>query len=240
MNRKVYCVAPLVALGIGSWPALAFAQQQPADDTEAQQPDEQAQPEGQRPGMVPSDELPPPREKVDPRPPVPVPSGPGKVDVAVIKQAGAGSQVSYARAGVLELGGSAGLSAADDLFRLSIEPSIGYFFFDNIELTAIAGLSFISENDAESTLFTALIEPSFHMPFTQTVFGFVGLGAGVAYADDPGVGFALAPRAGAKIMVGRSGVLTPAVQLRFNTHESIDGSSNLAVSTSLELNIGYT
>lgn len=239
MKRMAQSWALASAFGLIAWPALASAQ--PAGDQPGAEEAQEQTPEDE--GMVPADELPPAEEDIDPRPPVPVPRVGTDAEMRVIRQAGVGSDVSYARAGVLELGGSAGLTAADDLFSISVEPSIGYFFFDNIQVTAIAGLSFLSAGDEDLTIFSALLEPSFHLPFSQTVFGFIGVGAGLAYADDPGLGFALAPRLGAKIMVGRSGVLTPAVQLRFNTNDAVDtdnGESGLVVDTALTFNVGYT
>ena len=56
------------------------------------------------------------------------------------------------------------------------------------------------------------------MPVTPQLFGFVGLGAGLAYTEGPGAALALVPRAGINVAIGRSGVLTPALQLLWSTN----------------------
>ena len=88
----------------------------------------------------------------------------------------------------------------------------------------------------------ALIEPSFHLPFSQVAFGFLGLGAGVGYITGANAGFALQPRLGANFLVGRSGVLTPALTVAYSTTDAIrtPAGTILAVRTSYGMNIGYT
>src|SRR5207245_86326 len=68
---------------------------------------------------TPREQLPPPRSSHDPQPPVPAPTVP---ETGVTKQAGVGGTQAYARAGVLELGGSGGFAAAvgRDLPRRSL------------------------------------------------------------------------------------------------------------------------
>src|SRR5688572_16696775 len=56
----------------------------------------------------------------DPAPPVATPGTPSGM---VVKQAGIGGQVGYGRAGVLELGGSAGFTAASDFTNVNLTPS---------------------------------------------------------------------------------------------------------------------
>ena len=45
-----------------------------------------------------------------------------------------GGETAYARAGVLELGGSAAFAVAGELLTLRIAPSIGWFFMNNVQL----------------------------------------------------------------------------------------------------------
>jgi len=186
-----------------------------------------------------SENLPEPKSDNDPQPQVPAPSLPTS---GIIKQAGVGGAVSYGRRGVLELGGSAGLTAATDFTQVSVAPSLGWFLMDNLEISAIMGLNYAKTGGSSRTLFTGLVEPSFHIPFNKTVFGFVGLGAGIGYVEGPGAGFALAPRLGANFLVGRSGVLTPAAFLQYTTHEATQTPQGtlLAVSTSVGMQVGYT
>lgn len=189
--------------------------------------------------------LPPPRSDNDPQPQVAAPTVP---ETGVTRQAGVGGTQAYGRAGVLELGGSGGFSAASNFTRFELSPSIGLFVVDNVELSLLTGLSYfhvgaVDNNPAASaTEVKALIEPSFHLPFSQTAFGFLGLGAGVSYVTGQDAGFALQPRLGANFLVGRSGVLTPSLTVAYSTVDAIrtPNGTILAVSTSYGMNIGYT
>ena len=195
---------------------------------------------------TPDECLPKPVSDNDTQPPVASP------DVAlppggVVEQAGVGGVVGYGRAGVLELGGSAGLMFASDYRNINISPSIGWFFADNVELSLIAGVSNIKTGDQSATVWSGLIEPSYHLPFNRTTFGFVGMGLGASYVSALGAGLAVAPRIGANFLVGRSGVLTPSLSYEYTTHdvESVDtgdmqNTSLVSVSSALRINVGYT
>jgi hypothetical protein len=189
--------------------------------------------------------LPPPRSDHDPLPPVPAPTVP---ETGVTRQAGVGGTQAYGRAGVLELGGSGGFAAASNYSRFELSPSVGVFLVDNLELSLLTGFNYFSIGSTESspsthaTEFKALVEPSFHLPFSQQVFGFLGLGAGVAYITGADAGFALQPRLGMNFLVGRSGVLTPSLTAAYSTTDAIrtPAGTLLAVRTSYGMNIGYT
>lgn len=195
---------------------------------------------------TPSQSLPPPRSDNDPAPPVAAPTVP---QTGVTKQAGVGGTQAYGRAGVLELGGAAGFSAASDYTRFELSPSIGLFVVDNLQLSLIGSFNHISIGETDTTEgdslteLKALIEPSFHLPLSQTVFGFLGMGAGVSYLTGSEAGFALQPRLGANFLVGRSGILTPALTVAYSTVESLrtpDGTRLLGIKTSYGMNVGYT
>lgn len=121
---------------------------------------------------------------------------------------------------------------------------------DNVQLSGILGVQHVTTEGegapegTSATIVSVLAEPSYHLPFSQTVFGFLGLGLGAAYADGPGLGFAFAPRLGANFMVGRSGILTPSLSYQYTTHDAPlrmeDGREYVAVSTALQMNVGYT
>lgn len=183
------------------------------------------------------------QETVDPRPAPPAPVVGTRT--GVIDQAGAGSNVAYGRAGVLELGGSAGFSAASDYTRLELEPSVGYFLVDNVELSLLPSVQYFNVSGANgsghATTWKVLAEPSFHLPFTPNVFGFLGIGAGINYVTDT-AGFALQPRLGANILVGRSGILSPWFGVAYSTVDAIrtPNGTLLAVNTSYTMNVGYT
>ena len=192
---------------------------------------------------TPSQSLPPSRSDHDPQPQVASPTLPPE---GVVQQAGVGGTTGYGRAGVLEVGGSAGLTFAGDLLALRISPSIGWFFMNNIELSAIVGLNYArtqsNGNTTHATSLNILVEPSVHIPVSRTFFIFGGLGLGLAYADGPGAGFALAPRLGVNVMVGRSGVFTPAATFIYSTSGAVETPQGtlLTASTSLGINLGYT
>jgi hypothetical protein len=194
---------------------------------------------------TPSAQLPPPQSDHDPRPLVPAPTVPR---TGVTEQAGIGGTQAYGRAGVLELGGSAGFSAASSYSRFELSPSIGIFAVDNLELSLLTGFSHFrigAKNGSErvsATEIKALLEPSFHLPFSEMAFGFVGLGAGVNYISGHDAGFALQPRLGGNFLIGRSGVLTPALAVNYSTVDALRTSAGtvLAVQTSYGMNIGYT
>jgi hypothetical protein len=226
----------MVGMGALFWSGVAFAQTVPDPD-----PNERVQVgEG-----APSEALPPPRSDHDPRPPAPAATVPR---TGVTEQAGIGGTQSYARAGVLELGGSGGFAAASNYSRFELSPSIGLFLVDNLELSLLTGFNYFSVGatddapKASATEFKALIEPSFHLPFSEVAFGFAGLGAGVNYVTGGEAGFAVQPRLGANFLIGRSGVLTPALTVNYSTVDAIrtEVGTVLAVRTSYGMNIGYT
>ena len=194
---------------------------------------------------TPAANLPAPRSDHDPLPPVPAPTVPM---TGVTQQAGVGGTQAYGRAGVLELGGAGGFAAASNYTRFELSPSIGLFLVDNLELSLITGFNYFSvgaqdgNESASATEIKALVEPSFHIPFSQVAFGFVGLGAGVNYVTGREAGFAVQPRLGANFLIGRSGVLTPALSVAYSTVDAIrtEAGTVLAVQTSYGMNIGYT
>ncbi|MFO0603507.1 MAG: hypothetical protein U0324_10050 [Polyangiales bacterium] len=188
---------------------------------------------------TPSGALPPPRSENDAQPPVAAPVLPAG---GVVQQAGVGGTTAYGRAGVLELGGNIGFNVASGQTTLSISPTIGWFFADNLQISGIFSYRYANVQGVDAHSLQVLAEPSVHIPFSRTVFGFAGVGLGLSYVDGPGAGFALAPRLGVNIAVGRSGILTPAVNFSYATNDVIQtgNGSLLAVSTSFGANVGYT
>jgi hypothetical protein len=187
---------------------------------------------------TPSESLPRSKTDYDPKPPVAAPAA-GRA--GIVRQAGVGGDTAYGRAGVVELGGSASFTRAPGLTNFNFSPSIGWFFQDNMQLSTILGLNFGSVEGVGRTFMTALIEPSYHLPFNDSVFGFLGLGAGLSYST-PDVGFAIAPRVGANVLVGRSGILTPALFLNYSTRDVTSTSQGtlLQLNVIYGLQVGYT
>jgi hypothetical protein len=216
--------------------STAFAQAVPDPDPNNRTTVGEGQPRGT---------LPAPRSSNDPQPPVAAPTVP---ETGVTRQAGVGGTQAYARAGVLELGGSGGFAAASNYTRFELSPSFGLYVVDNVELSLLTAFNYFSigsingQPSSSATELKALVEPSFHLPFSQVAFGFVGLGAGVNYITGQSAGFALQPRLGANFLVGRSGVLTPSFNVAYSTVDAIrtPAGTLLAVQTSYGLNIGYT
>lgn len=172
---------------------------------------------------------------------------PGVPSGGIVKQAGVGGQTGYGRAGVLELGGSASFRAGDGFTQAAVAPSIGWFIADNFQLSGMFDLGYV-ETDGDSVMLTSLlVEPSYHIPFNRSVFGFLGIGLGGAHVEDLGLGFATAPRIGMNVLVGRSGILTPSLSWQYTTHDTEtmatgenETTTTLAVSSAARFNIGYT
>ena len=202
---------------------------------------------------TPPSALPPARSDNDPAPPVAAPLVPAG---GVVSQAGVGGSTAYGRPGVVELGGSLGFNISGDSRTLTIAPTVGWFFADNLQLSGIVGLNYANTSSttssgqsvsASATSLNLLVEPSYHLPISRTLFAFLGLGLGLGYNSRDGAGFALAPRLGMNIMIGRSGILTPALQFVYSTtnlNVPAPGESSTsavqAVNTSFGLNVGYT
>ncbi|MCX5743632.1 MAG: hypothetical protein NT062_14165 [Proteobacteria bacterium] len=160
----------------------------------------------------------------------------------LVSQAGVGGVVGYGRAGVLELGGSAGIQLATDYRSMNFSPTFGWFLADNLEISLIGTVANIKVVDSSATVWSALVEPSYHLPFNRSMFGFLGAGIGASYVSNLGTGLAVAPRLGMNFMVGRSGVLTPSVSYQYTSHDAMttDNITIVAVSSSVRFNVGYT
>ena len=122
-----------------------------------------------------------------------------------------GSKIAYSEVGVAEAGGSLSFSTSQDVMSFSMDPTIGYFLFDNVELAGTFGVRHISLEDEASNQFSLVAEPSLHLPINDGLFWFGGVGLGAALTDtsqsDANVGFAFAPRTGLQVLMGRSGLL---------------------------------
>ncbi len=244
INHLVLCAG--LAVGLAAITPVVHAQ----TDTQRTRDNDRNDPNRNDPGQrtvvgegTPSQALPPPRSDNDPLPPVAAPTVP---ESGYIRQAGVGGTTGYARAGVVELGGSLGINLGGNLRQVTVAPSIGWFFADNLQLSAIVAVNYASTVTnsvrTSSSSFSVLAEPSYHLPLSRSLFAFAGVGVGVAYAEGPGAGFALAPRLGVNVLVGRSGIFTPALQFLYSTSDVIQTPQGtlIAGSTSFGLNAGYT
>jgi hypothetical protein len=176
------------------------------------------------------------------------------VDPDVVERNGGAARALYARAGALELGGFANFAAASNFTSIQVSPTAGIFIFDHFELSAIIGINYVhqtaqgpaGEQTTHKTVVRILGEPSYHLPLARTIWAFLGVGLGVASVPREGgetiTGFDIAPRIGAKFLVGRSGLFTPALFADYTTGGSIQTSDNrlLGVSTIYGIQAGYT
>jgi hypothetical protein len=240
----ISCVAPVV--GLLSFTGAAWAQ------------DSQGTPVPSQPTTVgegqPPQNLPPPTSYNEPAPPPPAPT---VAMGGVTEQAGIGGTQAYARAGVLELGGFANFTFADSFTQIGFAPTVGWFFVDNLEISAIININYVNQDvtietpsgteseNVDSTVMLLLAEPSIHIPFQESLYGFLGVGFGLAHQggdDGAGTGFAIAPRLGVNVLVGRSGIFTPALTGVYQTTEAVQTPSGtvVGVSSSFGIQAGYT
>ncbi|SMF64699.1 hypothetical protein [Pseudobacteriovorax antillogorgiicola] len=176
----------------------------------------------------------------------------GGKTVKLKRQAGIGSRYAYAEAGVLEIGGAINFSTTDSRTDAGFTPSIGYFFSDNFQVSALTNFTYTSlddvddENsniDEDTSSGSLVIEPSLHMPLSRQQFVFAGIGAGAYFAEGEDTGFAVAPRIGFKNLVGRSGMLSIALQGVYAAQSEDDDNSNgtvVTVEDGANLSFGYS
>ena len=216
-------------------PALALADEQPTAPAPAEE----------QPAAPPAaPEYPPPASAAEP---APAAAPMVAAEATVVEQTRIDNVSAYGRKGTFELGGHTGMMMAPGFRNVNFSPTFGWFVSDGIELTTIAGVSNIKAGDSSSTVWSALLEPSYHVPLNRSTFGFFGVGVGAAYVSGLGTGLAVSPRIGANVLVGRSGVLTPSFSYEYTTHnvesvgdEDMKNITHAAVSSAMRINIGYT
>ena len=165
--------------------------------------------------------------------------------------AGVGSGVAYSTQGTGEFGGAMSFATSPDVLSFSADPMVGYFVFDNIQLSGILGYRHVTVDDASSNRFSALVEPSLHLPITNGLFWAGGLGMGAAFTD--GIvddrftgGVALAPRTGLQVLIGRSGLLNVGGRYSMvfsdvdTDLEPATGQATLVFANTFEIQAGYT
>jgi hypothetical protein len=166
------------------------------------------------------------------------------------KQAGVGSDIPYARRGVLELGGGLTWLVSERGMNLTLSPTIGWFLSDNFEMSALVQLSHYrialtheDTEDHENTFVTGLIEPSLHIPIADAILLFGGVGLGATYETEHShTGLALAPRLGLNALIGRSGVLSPSISWNWSSNHTLPTPQGtlLAVNSTYSANMSYT
>ena len=192
--------------------------------------------------IAPRNTLPPAASSHDPHPAAPSPLM-GNRNATIVSQAGIGGPVAYARSGVLELGGMFAWTAQSGQSTLMVAPTLGWFLTDNFEISGVVQYNRQMTAGNAHSFITALVEPSFHLPIVDQLFVFAGFGVGATGVTGQDVGFAVAPRVGMNVLVGRSGILTPSVAWNASTNRSITdpaGNTLLAMNSRWTANIGYS
>ena len=187
----------------------------------------------------------------DPHPTPPGLEASGEFEAEMERQAGTGGDVAYASKGVVEIGGHGSAELADAFTNVSIRPFAGWFVTDNLQLSGILEFGWseveftnplTDETDSESsTLFGLYAEPSYHMPFSDRMLGFLGVGLGPTY-DSQEFGFAVRPRLGMDFLVGRSGIFRPALEVTYSTVDVVSRNNQnlVGVSTTYGISFGFS
>jgi hypothetical protein len=151
-------------------------------------------------------------------------------------------EVTYGRKGTREAGASMGLMMSSKFRSVSLAPQFGWFVADNLRLSGIIAVQSVKANNESAVTYSALVEPSYHVPVDDKVFGFLGMGVGVAYEDTLGAGLAIAPRLGASFLIGDSGVLTPSLQYQYISHSAMSENDieTVAMTSAMTVNVGYS
>lgn len=175
--------------------------------------------------------------------------------LGILEQAGVGSEHGYARAGVLELGGFGNVTLGETFSSFGCSPVVGWFLFDRFEISLIMSLNFVRQetvridangvtkiDDVDNTMLLVLAEPSYHFPLTPVMHAFVGVGAGLSHqTPGAGAGFAVAPRFGLNLLIGRSGIFTPALTAVYQTSSDVQTpQGNSGVSGTFGMTAGFT
>jgi hypothetical protein len=186
----------------------------------------------------------PPDDSQPPAPPPEAPPPPSQPTTTTTVQTNGGSvvtvatateRVPFARKGVLELGGAAGLRGSDNSTTIALTPQFGWFVWDNIQLSVLFDLTHISVDQGDNTTaFATIFEPSYHYQLSKDFYVFGGLGVGALWESQFDWGAALIPRAGVEIPIGRSGILTPAVSWTFSSDD------DMQLADGIRINIGYS
>jgi hypothetical protein len=174
----------------------------------------------------------------DPHPSPPKSDG---IRAGLHRQAGTGGEIAFAEAGVLEFGGAGSFDTNADGTLISLRPSVGWFLLDNLQLSGIVEMRWANPADGDAvTSVGVFAEPSYHIPVTDRVLAFGGGGVGMAYNSED-LGFALRPRIGVDVLVGRSGIFRPSLDLTWSTADVVtrQGETLVGVRSSYGVSFGY-
>lgn len=149
----------------------------------------------------------------------------------------------YGREGTWEVGGSVSVDWTTNVLTIEATPTVGTFIRDRVELSVRLVAEYVRTKDdgvTTSERTGALVfEPSYHLPLDERLQVFVGLGLGPGY-DGEHAEFEAIPRFGINIRVGRSGVLTPAVNVPILVGKSHGANDSVGVDVGVIVEAGFT
>jgi hypothetical protein len=149
----------------------------------------------------------------------------------------------HTRGDLLDLGVSLGLVVAHDVRDLDIAPAIRWFVAENFAIAAVAAVTSTRAADHSATLWSALAEPTYHVPLTPTTFAVFGMAVGAAYEHTLGTNLQVAPRLGLEFAVGRVSVVSTGFSYAYLTHSAADARDNaalVALTSALRIQLGYS
>jgi hypothetical protein len=147
---------------------------------------------------------------------------------------------TYGEKWVREAGGSLGFMIAPQFHSMTVAPSFGYFIADNVQLSTILSLTNIKAGEAESTIVTATLEPSYHLRLDSKTYAFAGMGFGYSYMRGIGSGLTYTLRFGTQFLFGGNNLFIPSISYDFRTNkEDMPTLAEIAAESALRINLGY-
>lgn len=145
----------------------------------------------------------------------------------------------YGARGHIVLGAAVAGAVAGDALDVSVAPALGWFVAERFEVAAVMGVAHVDTGAQSATLWSGLVEPSYHLVLDDRTFAVLGMGVGAAYQHATGTALAVAPRVGLDVVLGPV-VLSPAVAYSYVAHDALPDSdvASAGVARSLRLQIG--
>lgn len=174
-----------------------------------------------------------------PDPAAPDPAAPAPAPIAAVYPA---LPRRFADAGTRELGVTASGMATSHRRDLAASAAFGWFPADRFELATTASIARVADRGRTAMRYTSLVEPIYHLALDSETFGFIAMGAGLAYASELGAAFLVAPRIGVRFVVGTRGVATAALAYEYVSHTTSDESPPVApaAASALRAQVGYS
>lgn len=165
---------------------------------------------------------------------------------------------NFATKGTIEAGGSLGFSSTTNVSNgetadnssttFRIEPYIGYFITNGLELGIVPSFSTSSFGDNSSTSFGGYFAPAWNFdlrsnlfPFIEGRIGYNSYDDGISITDDPSYGgIAQGVRGGVKVKLGNSGLFNVSLSYDQMTMNPEDWDGDRNGQNVLAANAGFT